>query len=298
MIQILIAACVLNQQPSGPQAYAILVGINDYPKVVNSAGAKVSNQLFGCANDARHMESLMTVRYGVRAENIRRLLNKDATGSRFLRAFREIVAELQPGDYLVMFFSGHGAQFESMTEKDKLDEGLVFFDYSIWLDKDVRQVQAKLDKIGVKTRYVIDACYSGGIDRGTTIDLFHGLKSVFRSKLLTRKSLPKGKPIGSISFETVKWPQSSRSTSGESIFLMASQEDQTAIDASVVNSKGEARGLFSLLLVDRLSANPRMSLEALINSVRFEFKKQRLADRQFPTTVPVAMSLRGRTLLP
>jgi len=59
---------------------ALLVGVNRYDKE--------SQNLQGCVNDVRGMQELLTTRFGFPAENIRVLLDDQATKKGILEAFQ------------------------------------------------------------------------------------------------------------------------------------------------------------------------------------------------------------------
>jgi hypothetical protein len=103
--------------------WAFIVGISDYINLEAGEGG----DLMGPEHDARRVRDVLVVRQGFPEENVRVLVNHDATKA----AIREgitgwLVQNARPGDNVVIYYSGHGSQMwdEDGDEDDGLDETL------------------------------------------------------------------------------------------------------------------------------------------------------------------------------
>ena len=108
--------------------YALLVGIDDYPRPIPS--------LQGCVNDldafAAYLSERVAKDNGV-ALNLKTLRNGEATREAVIDGFRTHLGKARKGDVAVFCYSGHGSQEQApqefwTIEPDHLDETLVCFD--------------------------------------------------------------------------------------------------------------------------------------------------------------------------
>ena len=111
------------QERLAPTQWALVVGVSDYIHLEPGEGG----DLIGPEHDARRMRDVLVMRHDFPEENVRVLLNHDATKS----AIREgisgwLVENARPGDVVVISWSGHGSQMwdEDGDEDDGLDETL------------------------------------------------------------------------------------------------------------------------------------------------------------------------------
>ena len=101
--------------------WAFIVGITDYIHFDDVEGG----DLPGAEHDARSVRDLLVMKYGFPEENIRMILNQDATREAIQAGITEWLPEnAKPGDNVVIFYAGHGSQMwdESGDEDDGLDE--------------------------------------------------------------------------------------------------------------------------------------------------------------------------------
>lgn len=140
------------------ESWAVIVGINDYqswPK------------LRYAVNDANGVEDILVKKYGFKPENIRKLINKDATRQRILQVLGDEFSDgrkVQREDRVFFFFAGHGAT-------RTLDDGRQL-GFLIPVDADsvnyystaisMATLREASDLIAAKHIYfVMDSCYSG-----------------------------------------------------------------------------------------------------------------------------------------
>jgi hypothetical protein len=144
---------------------ALLVGINAYPPQ--------NRPLRGCVNDVRQMRDILSQHFAFDADNIRQLLDRDATRAELLDQLGWLVADAHAGDVLVFHFSGHGSYVDddSEDEWECIDEVLVTQDHD-WQwplrDDDVQRAFQHVPK-GANLTFICDSCHSGTINKGETL---------------------------------------------------------------------------------------------------------------------------------
>lgn len=103
--------------------WAFIVGVSDYIHFADEEGG----DLPGAEHDARRIRDVLVMRGGFPEENVRMLLNHDATKAAIEEGITGwLVQNARPGDNVVIFYAGHGSQMwdEDGDEDDGLDETL------------------------------------------------------------------------------------------------------------------------------------------------------------------------------
>ena len=147
------------------ESWAVIIGINDYehwPK------------LRYAVNDANGIEEVLTSKFGFKKENIRKLLNGDATRQRIMQVLGDELTDsnkVQREDRVFFFFAGHG------TTRSFEDGRQVGFIVPVDADQNnyvstaisMAQIREASDLIPAKHVYfVMDSCYSGlALSRGS-----------------------------------------------------------------------------------------------------------------------------------
>lgn len=154
------------------ERYALLVAIDDYSNV------RGASNLPGCTVDLKGMNELLTGELGYPSSNVKILTDSGATKANILRELDALVAKAQPGDAVVIYYSGHGGQVPDMNDDDEtadnLDEALITADFNprspdTWLLDD--HLRASLSRLKTKrTLVLIDACHSGTGTMGDIIN--------------------------------------------------------------------------------------------------------------------------------
>lgn len=106
-----------------PTHWALVVGISDYIHLDEGEGG----DLVGAEFDARRVRDVLVMARGFPEENVRVLLNHDATKAAVEEGVTDwLVQNARPGDNVVIWYSGHGSQKwdEDGDEDDGLDETL------------------------------------------------------------------------------------------------------------------------------------------------------------------------------
>lgn len=146
---------------------ALVIGINQYAAVPG---------LFGSVNDARNFAAFVQTQWGFANEDVRVLVDSQATAAAIRENFRTWLIEgTRAGDRVVFYYSGHGDQITdaNQDEADGLDEVLIAHDAALFedgsginvvTDDELRELFDALQ--GRSTTVVIDSCHSGTISRG------------------------------------------------------------------------------------------------------------------------------------
>jgi hypothetical protein len=161
--------------------YALLIGANQYQNLDERWWLK------GPANDVQLVATYLTTEAPVpfAAENVVVLSDNvpgssPATLAAIRAAFATLTAEVQPGDFVYLHFSGHGTQAPAQdpsTEVDGLDELFLPVDIGKWsnavgavenalIDDEIGALIDGLRDKGADVWAVFDSCHSGTVTRG------------------------------------------------------------------------------------------------------------------------------------
>ena len=161
-----------------PAKRALLIGIDAYQNVVS---------LNGPVGDAKNMAKFLVERVGYTNDDVRLVLDSDATRKGILGAMDEwLIAGTKPGDEIFLYYSGHGFQTKDNDgdESDRLDETLVPVDVSIdrgglidgmITDDEISVLLGRLS--GRRIQVVIDACHSGTSTRSAGAGAWRYMKT-------------------------------------------------------------------------------------------------------------------------
>ncbi|HOT98109.1 MAG TPA: caspase family protein [bacterium] len=154
---------------------ALLIGINSYPNMPQN------RQLKGCINDVLLMKKLLIEQFGFKEDNIKTLLNSEATRENIETSFNNfLIAQASPKKQVLFYYSGHGAKMTDLNndEMDGYDEAIVPYDGGNQRDQALYIVDEILGAwIEVLTKkcknvtVILDCCHSGSGTRGG-FDLF------------------------------------------------------------------------------------------------------------------------------
>jgi len=152
------------------ERYAVLIGVNSYPYLPAKC------QLKGPVNDVNCLKEVLVGRYGFAPGNVKTLLNDEATKGNILGALSRLEGSTKPGDFVFMYFSGHGTSTYDRNlglkigdetgaiipcdfQYNKHDENAMFAKLIIG-KRDLRPIFTELDKKR-SILVVFDACFSG-----------------------------------------------------------------------------------------------------------------------------------------
>ena len=158
------------------EKYALLVGVSKYPLLASNL------QLRGPTNDVVLMKRVLREKgfadhhIQVLAENTRLPTRKN-----ILRALKDLTRRAKSGDFVFLYFSGHGSQQPisavAQTEPDGLDELFLPRNIGFWdddfgtvknaiVDNELAPYMTALRRQGAFTWVVFDSCHSGTMTRG------------------------------------------------------------------------------------------------------------------------------------
>ncbi len=153
-----------------PTRRALIIGIGAYPHFPN-------DQLLGAVADARLFAATLQERFGFPEAELSLLLDEAATRESLVAALDGLAERAEPGDAVVLYYSGHGSQRLERApegeEADRYEEVLVPYDsghrapaenrdlsddeLGAW----VRRVRARTENLTL----IFDCCHSGSLDR-------------------------------------------------------------------------------------------------------------------------------------
>jgi hypothetical protein len=151
-----------------PKLHALVIGINDYPALAER------EQLKGAANDVALVKAALEA---AGATSIVTLVNREATLAAVRTNLKQLSARASSGDWILVHFSGHGAQFPALdpsTEEEagqKLDEVFATMEFEKSGKRGVLrddEIHAWLKSVprDVQVMFIADACHSGTGTRG------------------------------------------------------------------------------------------------------------------------------------
>jgi hypothetical protein len=150
---------------------AICVGINDYPYD--------GSDLNGCLNDAKAWADLLINHYGFAKNDIKLLLDSDATCDKIISSLRNLITEAKSGDVLVFTNSSHGTYIaDTSGDEEMYDEAICPYDCAdkLIVDDDLRNIFESLSE-GVSLSVISDSCFSGSVTRVAVSEVIPGMRT-------------------------------------------------------------------------------------------------------------------------
>lgn len=239
-----------SAQDPETRRWAVVVGINDYVEYPDVE----SGDLRGAVHDARSMKEVLVRRWGFPDENVRLLLDRDASRAGMEEALTGWLGDrVRPGDLAVFFFAGHGAQVldQDGDEADGLDESIAPADvFPSTFEHDITDdlLDGWLDQIPGEVVVILDSCHSG---TGTRL-----MTPQVRPRALPRE-LPEGAAGPGTRGDEAESGQVRNLTEREGLVELAgAAPDQVAMDAvfPATGTRGSsfAGGAFTTHLVRQL----------------------------------------------
>lgn len=265
------------QERTALTRWALVVGISDYIHLEEGEGG----DLPGAAPDAMRVRDALVMAQGFPEENIRLLVNHDATKAAIREGITEWIGDnARPGDNVVIWYSGHGSQMwdEDGDEDDGLDETLAPADViPTSTENDISDDEFN-DWLGsLPTDNVIvflDNCNSGTGTRDVTPFssgrlLARDMDAIERPAGATRRALP-GQAADDTGFDA---------TQTRVLELAAAQPYQVAVDAFFPESEGREAfhgGAFTTFMVQQLWKAPEdMTYEEVFENAYDALKRNR-----------------------
>jgi hypothetical protein len=252
---------------------ALVVGINNF--------TRPQWQLRGCINDTIEMQGLLKTYFGFQPEDIRVLLDRDASGQGIREGLAWLLSDYagDGSDVRVFHFSSHGTQVadQDQDEWECRDEVIVPYDHdwnAPFRDDDLWQIFKDIPE-HVNFTFIADCCHSGTMQKAaeeiefyprflypdTTVEAeIEELRAMRDDQLKAYQAAQMAEMLKGVPPE--QWPEKMREflelteeqfkrkwvgvVPFERHFLVAGCEDQqTAADARI---EGEWRGAFTWAL--------------------------------------------------
>lgn len=177
-----------------PRALVLLVGVGTYKyPLVPSLSAP--------PKDVAKMREFLISRYGIRPENIRILINEQATKQNIWKELRRLARLAGPDVPIIFYFSGHGSRVNddpNGDEDDKLDETILPYDMNGQPESHLidDEIGKWLDTVrSRKITLIFDSCNSGTAYKGMPIKLQHEVARVMQAKYWPNPFL---KPVSNV----------------------------------------------------------------------------------------------------
>jgi hypothetical protein len=220
-----------------PRLHAMIVGINRYTG--RDARGPIRS-LRGCINDAtdivRSVRPLQPVSFRWLGWNEPAQAEMPVTRTDFLGTWRDMIAAGQPGDTLLVTYSGHGSQVPVLPgnpshEKDGYDETLVLTGYNVSdgrngeciIDDEINDLVLAAKEKGVIVVFVSDSCHSGTVFRA--VDL--------RADVTYRTINPDPGARGSPTLSTTLSSEPEPPIPSNLLFLAGAQDDELVPELSI-----------------------------------------------------------------
>lgn len=259
-----------------PTRWAFVVGISDYIHFGDAEGG----DLPGAENDARGWRNMLIGKEGFPEENVRILLNQEATRAAIEEGITGwLASNARPGDHVNIFFAGHGSQVwdEDGDEDDGLDESLAPADALPGSpDNDIIDDEFGAWLNAVPTANVVvflDNCNSGTGTRDVT--------PFSRSRMLGRDvdSLEKPPSVARRALPGQKDESGFDAGGARVLEFAAAQPDQAAVDAYFPATDGAEAfhgGAFTTFLLREMWRAPSgTTYEEVFGNVREALKRNR-----------------------
>jgi hypothetical protein len=267
---------------------ALCIGINRFRD-------RDAPPLNGCVNDARNLAELLHGSFGFGSNDIRVLLDAQATRAAFLDGLDWLVGSARPGDQLVLFTSSHGSHIPDLDddEDDHEDEVLVAHDHDwercVLVDDEIARHIVRLPQ-GASLISLWDTCHSGTMNdagraaqvarRGmrrplATTGYREGITDVvgkylpmpravdLRASMAGRRSMEGGA-------KAARARRPSSVTAVDTLTMGACRDDETAADASF---DGRSAGAFTHALLKSVQERPDATWAEVFERTKREVKR-------------------------
>ena len=146
---------------------ALMIGINDYEDIEIT-------DLRGAVNDVLILRNLLVEKYNFETDNIKTLVDSQATRKNILMALDHLVQVSDSNDIVVVHFSGHGSHVEDVDgdESDGLDETIIPYDGTFSgendiVDDEIRKIAMDMSRRVKNITFILDSCHSGTASRNS-----------------------------------------------------------------------------------------------------------------------------------
>ncbi|ODT89596.1 caspase family protein [Phenylobacterium sp. SCN 70-31] len=239
LLAVLLALTTLGlARPAAAEIRALIVAVSEYQDPIPS--------LEGPPNDAAALKTLLGAQG---ATDVTVIADRQATRSNIRAALESLGKRSKPGDWVIFFYAGHGAQArtDDPTEEDGLDEFLALGGFSVShpdpeqfvLDDDLRSWLVAFFPTTVNVLQIADACHSGTLNRS--------LAGQTRFKRRTALDNPMAIQLPPSPFDPVRRPPSAEDPPNL-VYVGAAQDNQFALEGPLPRGDSASRGLLTYAL--------------------------------------------------
>jgi len=264
---------------TAPNSWALIIGISDY---INF-GDEIGGDLPGARFDALGFRDVLVARYGFPNENIRLLLDHDATRDRITTELGQwLPSVVKPGDLVVVFYAGHGSQAWDTNgdEEDGLDETICPADVIKGnADKDIPDDEFNTLLNAIPTdnvAVVLDNCHAGTGTRAVT--------PFARPRSLARDAtIDLAKPANATEGQVNATAARAETLNSKILEIAAAQAGEVAVDAEWPGEDGAPSrfgGAFTTSLLRNLWQAPAgTSYKDIFERTAEDMKRERFAQQ-------------------
>jgi len=251
------AASLLLASPAHAETRALLAGVWTF-------GSPMIPDLKGPENDLAAMETLVR---NQGATDVTVLRNDQVSRTTVETALHALGMRAKPGDWIVLYYSGHGAEAEAAVKGTRdgdhdqflplghfdLDDNEVAPDPERFIvDKDFYEWLARYVRPDVHVLMVADTCHSGTMNRSVDGRAFHftpraALRGLADEMKLAARPAPHFGSVLSSASRDIAAPVD-RPDLPNLVFVGAAQDDQLALESSLPDEAGLSRGLLTYSL--------------------------------------------------
>jgi hypothetical protein len=292
---------------AGDRSYALLVGVSRYPSL------DAQQQLKGPANDVRLYQQLLQER-GVPPANIRLLADGVdgaalPTRTAIMQSFEELAAQARDGDFVFVFFAGHGSQQPEAVgmaeEADGLDEIFLPRDVGRWesqsrsvknalTDNDIGAAIQRIQARGAFVWAVFDTCHAGTMARGAPLAYQHarqvspGVLGIDAQVIAAAAAKFSGKTRGVARDQGALAAVPAGSHAGGYAYTYAAHSYEQAPEISVPEADNTYYGLLSYTLYQVIARHPGITYRQAIEEIAQNYLSRNL---QMPTPLQEGSAL-------
>lgn len=232
---------------------------------INYVGSEY--ELRGCINDSNNIVVFLQSQG---FDNIKTVLEQEATTDGIKAALEWLVADLKSGDIIVFHYSGHGSQLPSASEADGFEEIICPVDLDwkkkVITDDTLREIFSKVPD-GVSTTVILDCCHSGNMldhKNSLSIERHANTISVVDANLKSRFLPPPARIEKKLADRTlVNW-STSKDINRNALLIAGCKSDQTSADALI---DGIYQGAATASMLKLVKYNPSISYRSLVTEM-------------------------------
>jgi hypothetical protein len=224
--------------PAAAEIRALIVAVSKYAEPIPS--------LEGPPNDAAALKGLLQEQG---ATDVTSLADDQATRANIRSALEALGKRSKPGDWVIFFYAGHGAQAKSRdpTETDGMDEFMALGGFRVSrpdtnqyiLDDDLRGWLVNFFPTSVNVLQIADACHSGTLNRAIVAPTPFKKRTALDNPMAI--SLPPSPP------DPARLPPS-KSDPPNLVYVGAAQDNQFALEGPLPRGDSPSRGLLTYAL--------------------------------------------------